>query len=566
MVRRKEPVELLPGWALLVRFVGKAQTFLKAHWPIVAVLGAFGLSAFQILEQSLGQNADHLVYNLDDAYIHMAMAKNFARYGVWGVTPYEFSSSSSALLWTFLLAAVYRVVGPNEVTPFVFGLVSTAASLVLCHAILRRYHVPPAYGFLALLALYYFTPMPTLVFSGMEHPLQILVTLAFVHVSSVALAAPARPLRELGGWMGLAVVIPLVRYEGLFAVAVVASLCLVRKRWMPALGLTLAAAFPLLVYGWISLSQGWYFLPNSLLLKAIILKFAQIDLGSWRGVYNLLLYVPLSKLLANPHLLALLAAAFAAFLSRGQHAYQLWGERGLLLTTFLGTAYLHLLVAGTGWFYRYEAYLVAFGILTLVITLREHLPVQFPRSLQWRLLPRYAVAGLVLALVVAPAAERGISAWNRTARATTNIYEQTYQMALFLQTYYQGESVAINDIGATNYLADLRCLDLVGLASKDVAKAWFSQRMDTRRIHELTQAHKVRIAIVYDHWFAPVGGLPKEWVKVGRWGIQDNVVAGHHEISFYAVDPEEQEALVAHLREFSPRLPPRVMQSGPYSQ
>jgi hypothetical protein len=42
-------------------------------------------------------NGGSFTYALDDAYIHLAMAKNFPL-GVWGTTRYEFSSSSSSLL------------------------------------------------------------------------------------------------------------------------------------------------------------------------------------------------------------------------------------------------------------------------------------------------------------------------------------------------------------------------------------------------------------------------------------------------------------------------------------
>jgi hypothetical protein len=35
----------------------------------------------------LRQTNGHFVYSLDDPYIHLAVAKNLARHGVWGVAP-----------------------------------------------------------------------------------------------------------------------------------------------------------------------------------------------------------------------------------------------------------------------------------------------------------------------------------------------------------------------------------------------------------------------------------------------------------------------------------------------
>ena len=39
---------------------------------------------------SIRQNDGHIIYTLDDSYIHMALAKNLAQHGVWGITRYEF--------------------------------------------------------------------------------------------------------------------------------------------------------------------------------------------------------------------------------------------------------------------------------------------------------------------------------------------------------------------------------------------------------------------------------------------------------------------------------------------
>ncbi|WP_185208585.1 hypothetical protein [Chryseobacterium sp. C3] len=51
---------------------------------------------------------------IDDAYIHLAMAKNFALYDVWGVTKYKFSSTSSSPLFTYILSVLIKVSGNND--------------------------------------------------------------------------------------------------------------------------------------------------------------------------------------------------------------------------------------------------------------------------------------------------------------------------------------------------------------------------------------------------------------------------------------------------------------------
>src|SRR5437773_1407993 len=50
-------------------------------------------------------NSGHLVYTLDDAYIHLSLAENIARCH-YGINPGESSSPSSSILWPFLLAPV----------------------------------------------------------------------------------------------------------------------------------------------------------------------------------------------------------------------------------------------------------------------------------------------------------------------------------------------------------------------------------------------------------------------------------------------------------------------------
>jgi hypothetical protein len=150
--------------------------------------------------------------------------------------------------------------------------------------------------------------------------------------------------------------------------------------------------------------------------------------------------------------------------------------------------------------------------------------------------------------------------------ASQNIYEQQYQMARFLKTYYDGQSVAVNDIGLVNYLADLKLTDLAGLASQDVMHLMRQGKLDGRQIDRITQAANVKVALVFDSWFP---SLPSAWARIGQWTIPHNVVCGGDTVSFYAVDPAEAQPLAAHFKAFSPSLPSDVkwgLSAAPVSQ
>jgi hypothetical protein len=135
-------------------------------------------------------------------------------------------------------------------------------------------------------------------------------------------------------------------------------------------------------------------------------------------------------------------------------------------------------------------------------------------------------------------------------------------MASFIRKYYQGANVALNDVGAVDYLADIHLLDLWGLASLQVAKARRNHHYHAEEIAAFSQQAQVNVAIIYDAWFA--GAVPQGWQRVGTWTIGNNLVAGSDTVSFYAVQPAEAGHLAQCLRDFSMQLPPDVLQRGPY--
>jgi hypothetical protein len=150
--------------------------------------------------------------------------------------------------------------------------------------------------------------------------------------------------------------------------------------------------------------------------------------------------------------------------------------------------------------------------------------------------------------------------------ASRNIYEQHYQMGKFISKYYNNSTIALNDIGTCNYFADVGCVDFWGLGDIDISRARRSGYFNEQYIREVCEINGVNIAIVYDTWFEENGKviLPGEWVKVGNWEINDNVITGGDVVSFYAVNEVKKLKLTYTLKQFSDELPKTVIQSGEY--
>ena len=193
----------------------KLNDIFHRHWPLVTALSVLWVTIILLLIVSLRLNQGHFVYGLDDAYIHMSIAKNFALHGVWGVTPYAFSSSSSSLLWTLLLSSIFYVIGVNDLVPFILNIILGTITIFMVYYILRFYKIHPVYNSLVLVGVVILTPLPYLIFIGMEHILQIILVIAFVYLSVKILTdIKSKPLNY---YLLLILTVPLamVRYESL---------------------------------------------------------------------------------------------------------------------------------------------------------------------------------------------------------------------------------------------------------------------------------------------------------------------------------------------------------------
>jgi hypothetical protein len=539
-----------------------ALAIAKEYLPLaVALLCFWGIVAY-LLAQTLSRTNHHLIYALDDAYIHMAIAKNVVAHGVWGLTPAHFANASSSPLWTALLALDYGIFGCNTVSPLVLNIVCASAVLVLVDRALRGMSPSRLYRALVLMFLMVATPLPSLVFTGQEHALHILLSLAFLF----ALTGDVDDHKFR--FLALSALLPLARYEGIFLCAAGAGFLMIDGRRRIALLSLTFGIVPLLLIGLVGIAHGWPLIPISILLKGNLPR-----LDAWGPFYDFLRH-GYSQIVGSPDLLFLLLAAAILFLHRWSTGRR-WDDRhSVRLALFVTVAVLQMQFGRLRSFYRYEAYLVAMGLLAIAGTMAG----------QWRLtpgawrfrrerLPAQCALVLLCAFPLAGLVNRAADAFLLVPRAVCNIYEQQVQMAFFVKEFYPSEVIAANDIGAISLYSDVDCLDLWGLASREVARYRLVGTYDREHIAELARKRGCRVALLYDSWFLPGGmagirqgmrgGLPESWNRAGEWTVPDKVVVADTTVAIYAIDPAELTQLCAHLKEFSAKLPRDVKQRGP---
>ncbi|TFG21062.1 MAG: hypothetical protein EU529_13990 [Promethearchaeota archaeon] len=558
---------------------------IERHWSILVSLIILWFVMGLLLAYSFNLNEGHIVYALDDTYIHLAIAKNFSQKGVWGVTDEGFSSSSSSLLYSLLLSLIF-LFGPNEIAPLIINLV--AANLFLCfvYYILKiKYNLPPYATFTGLILLIFLIPLPFLIFTGMEHTIQIFIFIVFVYLASIILADDNIKERKIRFYneegklffsqdhlfLLVAPLVTMVRYEGMFLIIVIAGMFLLRKKFFYSFLIIGMGFLPIVVFGLISTSQGWYFFPNS-----VILKGNEPDFISVKGFLE---FFDLKLLIKAPHISILLVGALLIMGTLFFKKKEIWNEFSIMALIFIGVTLMHLFLIGITEenqnLSRYDGYLVALGIILLFISINDGIPENLTIShlkeyflIIKENIKKYLIqiVGAIFIIIVLFSSyiPRSYNLIRKTPLASNNIYEQPYQVGLFLDKYYDGECIAANDIGAMNFHADIDCLDLRGLGSRRVAKARIEDDFDTEFVQKQAEKKDCVIAIIFEH--KDYGyDVPDEWAKAGEWTVRDNVVLGDDTISFWAVVPSEYNDLINNLKQFSEKLPSTVKESGNYT-
>jgi hypothetical protein len=499
----------------------------RSRWlPLLLTLGV--LYAIMIWTTFAGMRrcGGRLVYALDDAYIHLSVARNLVTTHVWGVNPGEFAGASSSLIWPLLLAVGFKIFGVAIWLPLMFNYLAAAGAIAGCWRTLERFLPDPWAAVLALVAVL-IAGLPMLVAMGMEHSLQIAVTFCFV-LAWLDLLSSGRSKRsisllKLAVW---AILLVAVRFEGLFIVAAACLILLLRRDWVAAAVAAACAWLPVAIYAAFSLRHGGEWLPNSVLIKGNVLPHSLSGFIAFvtRGVSTVAVSAPV----------AAIVVANLLFLWRGRRGRNTASQAARFLgLLFLGATFLQGQFAVIGWFNRYEAHLVVLGVaaacamFTSLDTGATALSNLALRPMVW----------LLAFLATAPLGRAFISLY-RTIYAPSNIYEQQLQMGRMVRVM-GCRAVAANDIGALSWFGDAYVVDLWGLSNYEVFDARRANRYTPAEIARICAEHRASLAIVYDRWFEAFGGMPGSWRKLATWTIPHNVAAGDATISIYATDPAD---------------------------
>jgi len=512
---------------------------MKKKLILLTVFVILGLLVFFSI-QSVTAFAGRFIYPLDDSYIHLSMAKSFAESGVWGITKHEFSSTTSSPFFTFLLSVLISLFGDWEYIPLVANMVAGAALLLVLHQYLKRYSLV-TYA-VVLLGVIFLMPLHLMIISGMEH---VFHTLTMV----LMLLFFRRYLEKetTGNFSGVVLFSILstgFRYESLFFVIFICLyLFFIKKDFAKSILLGLFSLLPVVIYGWISLQKGSFFLPNSLILKGNTFSglgefLVRIGGNAYRGVSVVILVV------------MLLGQIF--IVSKKEKSLKDKILQNAVALVVLGGFSIHVLFANFGWLVRYEAYLV----VLILLAIAPFLEIVFKHRKEMKLV----FAGVVL-LFLTSFYIRFVKMWKNQTVASKNVYEQQIQLADFLHTYYRNSKVVANDIGAISYFNTIYLLDTFGLGSikvaelrkNDHAKFIKNQPLEDYIKKTAVEEH-FELAIVYANW----AKMPEDFTEVGTLSIQNNYICGGPTVTFYAIKKQDADKIRVQLTEFSKQVPKDV--------
>jgi hypothetical protein len=487
-----------------------------------------------------------LVYAIDDAYIHIANARNLAETGVWGIRGNEYAFCSSSPVWTLVLAFLFKVFGSHECIPGIvafcscLGCAAIVSQILLVAGLDRKMCI--LLGVMTLLAI----PVTTPAILGMEHALHVLCVLALLYLY-VADAG------SLYAWLSLAAIAVGVRYESLFVIMPFGAGFLLTRRYRLFIALVIGALVPVCAYGIYAAAHGGYFLPNSLVVKAVVPTSPS---GVWGKLTRVLLWDSATNFMVN---LAMVTTAAVASCSMVR-------ARVRFLAAVLSIASAgHLLFARTGWTLnvnRYELYLLASSFVVVATASTD----AFKRHSRWRakgdawLWGTFvgAASVLFLSVMTITGAVTGVNAFD----AMRETYETPMTAARIfgtLPTESQGP-IYVNDLGLIAARTRVPIIDVCGLGEQETLELILSGNRDAEGLCKVLKRRHARYASAFSCF-----GFTKQVLESG-FGVRPVAVINSPKtgvwvdspLCLYALHGEDEKLLAKHISHLPFKLPSRA--------
>ncbi|MBX3498945.1 MAG: hypothetical protein KF889_05830 [Alphaproteobacteria bacterium] len=536
----------------------------------IALLLAFAAGMAMAIVAVVEACDGRLISWLDDAYIHMAIARSLAEHSVYGLTPGAFTSASSSPLWVLALSMTYSLFGVGESVAFVLNILAAIGLLLIAAEQLSR----PADSAVSLanaqrgtrwqtvggrwrvswaiagaVALMLATAPIALVLGAMEH-------VAHAALMLIGVDAVARRLSdadELASGIALyltLLALPLLRYESLWLGGLAVLGGLATRQWLFALAALLATAVGPYVFGALAMSEGWWMLPTPILVKSGLGDL--LAQGSAWAFAKYLLWYPLKRLVAYVPLLAALMAVAAVVLVWAlardrENARRAWW---IALALSLAGAWIHATFGHFGWGGRYEAYLLALFCVYLPVALAHLEPPARPFSRRGTILA-LAAAALAGGLLV----HRGVVMHRDPGPAAATVWQRDFWPADFIEETQSGSAVMAMNIGALMWRAAPELTDILALGDREAAALVLARRLDNEAVRALARRREVKLAILFDDYYAQWVGGPPPFTRIatGR-----PVASPDAAFSIYVTDPADARRIAADLRRFAAAHPNRV--------
>ena len=230
------------------------------------LLGIFTVvTGFYFIYSYLQLSGNQFIYPIDDAYIHLAIAKNFGEAGFWSINPHSFDSASSSILYTLILSALIKLFGVSIYYPMMVNIIAGYVTVYWIYRYFRDFYSERELK----LALIIFLPVSLLymmVILGMEQTLHIMLSVMavyFIRKNTVTNFRSADFINLLLTVFFLG----MIRFESMFFVSCLLVLLMIKGKFKESFFILLAGFLPIAIFGLISIDHGGFFFPNSVIIK-----------------------------------------------------------------------------------------------------------------------------------------------------------------------------------------------------------------------------------------------------------------------------------------------------------